>query len=110
MFSLHGTGIGGGIVIGRARVLESHALETVRYRLQPAQIDSEIGRLDSALQNVRDELSQVARQLTADAPSEARALLEVHGMLLDDPSLTDETRTSIREHGWNAEWALASQA
>ncbi len=110
MFSLHGTGIGGGIVIARARVLESHALETVRYRLAPEQLDAEIQRFDAALTGVRNELSLVGRELSADAPAEARALLEVHAMLLDDPSLTDETRASIREHGWNAEWALASQA
>ena len=39
MFSLHGTGIGGGIVIGRARVLESRQRDVVRYRLQPGQAD-----------------------------------------------------------------------
>ena len=34
MFSLHGTGIGGGIVVGRAVVLESRLIDVPRYRIR----------------------------------------------------------------------------
>ena len=110
MFSLHGTGIGGGIVIGRARVLESRQRDVTRYRLAPAQVDAELARLESALAQVKSELADVAERLPADAPAEASALLEVHAMILDDPSLLAEARAAIREHLWNAEWAFSSQA
>ena len=110
MFSLHGTPIGGGIVIGRARVLESNILDVVRYRVAGDQFDAEVARMDSAMAAVREELAAVGDQLPADAPNEARALLDVHAMILDDPALVGEAHRSVREHGWNAEWALASQA
>ncbi len=42
--------------------------------------------------------------------AEARALLEVHAMILDDPMLAEAAREQIRTLRWNAEWALASQA
>jgi phosphoenolpyruvate-protein phosphotransferase (PTS system enzyme I) len=110
MFSLHGTPIGGGIVIGRARVLESNVLDVVRYKVLSDQFDAEVARLDDAMAAVREELALVADELPADAPHEARALLDVHAMILDDPALVEEARRAIRDPGWNAEWAFASQA
>ncbi|MCL4745461.1 MAG: phosphoenolpyruvate--protein phosphotransferase [Burkholderiaceae bacterium] len=110
MFSIHGTGIGGGIVIGRARVLESRRFDVARYHVPSAGIEAEVVRLDKALEAVRGELGALGEHLSDDAPSEARALLEVHAMILDDPQLAQAARDDIVEQGWNAEWALASQA
>ncbi len=110
MFSLHGTAIGGGIVIGKARVLESRRFDVARYHVQPDRQSGEVARLEAALRDVKGELGTLAEHLPDDAPHEARALLEVHAMILDDPSLVDTARSQILEHGWNAEWALASQA
>ena len=110
MFSIHGTGIGGGIVIGRARVLESRRFDVVRYHVPKGTVDAEIARLDKALDTVRRELAALGTHLPEDAPAEARALLEVHAMILDDPQLAPAAREDIAQHGWNAEWALASQA
>ncbi|MCM5571383.1 phosphoenolpyruvate--protein phosphotransferase [Burkholderiaceae bacterium FT117] len=110
MFSLHGTGIGGGIVIGRARVVESRQRDVVRYRVQPAQAWSEVERLEVAIAVVKSELRELAEHLPEDAPAEARALLDVHAMILDDPALSEAARAAIREHLWNAEWAISAQA
>ena len=110
MFSLHGTGIGGGIVIGRARVVESRQRDVLRYRVQPEQVETELERLSAALQTVKTELDALADGLPDAAPAEARALLDVHAMILDDPALAEAARDAIREHLWNAEWALSAQA
>ncbi len=110
MFSIHGTGIGGGIVIGRARVLESRRFDVSRYHVPAAGKQGEIKRLESALADVKVELRSINSHLPEDAPTEARALIDVHAMILDDPMLCDAARAQIVEHGWNAEWAVASQA
>ncbi|HRO61465.1 MAG TPA: phosphoenolpyruvate--protein phosphotransferase, partial [Burkholderiaceae bacterium] len=110
MFGLQGTGIGGGIVIGRARVLETRQRDVLRYRLQPENADAELERLQSAIETVKAELGELAEHLPEDAPAEARALLDVHAMILDDPALADAAREAIREHLWNAEWAFSAQA
>jgi phosphotransferase system enzyme I (PtsI) len=110
MFSVHGTAIGGGIVIGRARVLESQRFDVARFHVQAEQAVEEVARLEAARAEVKSELDALAEHLPEDAPTEARALLEVHAMILDDPSLTDAVREQVLQHGWNAEWALASQA
>ena len=110
MFSLHGTGIGGGIAVGRAVVLESRLIDVPRYRLDLASRAAEVARLDQAAEAVRAELQEIVEHLPADAPAEAQALLQVHAMILDDPALLGQARTVILDSGHNAEWAFASQA
>ena len=110
MFSISGTGIGGGIVIGRARVLESRRFDVARYHIVEELRSAEFTRLREAIDEVKRDIAALAEELPADAPSEARALLEVHSMILDDPSLADAALDHVIDQGWNAEWAVSSQA
>jgi len=110
MFSIHGTGIGGGITIGRARVLESRRFDVARYHVPVAGVDIEVARLDAALSEVKQGLRSLVEHLPGDAPTEARALVEVQAMILDDPLLCEAARQQIVQEGWNAEWVIASQA
>ena len=110
MFSVHGVAIGGGIVIGRAHVLEADQADVSRYRISVDQLEGEVLRLDLALDKVRTDLRELSAHLPATAPPEARALLDVHLMMLDDPALAEEARRMIHDQGWNAEWAFAAQA
>jgi phosphotransferase system enzyme I (PtsI) len=110
MLTLHGTGIGGGVVVGRAVVLETRLIDVPRYRVEFAQRGGEAARLARAVATVRAELEALGTHLPADAPVEAQALLQVHAMILDDPSLAPQATVAIESHGQNAEWAFASQA
>ena len=110
MFSISGTGIGGGIVIGRARVLESRRFDVARYHIGEELRPAESTRLREAIDEVKRDIAALAEELPADAPSEARALLEVHSMILDDPSLAEAALDHVIDQGWNAEWAVSSQA
>src|SRR5690606_17277477 len=89
---------------------ESRQRDVLRYRVQPEHVTLELDRLAIALQTVKTELGELADGLPDAAPAEARALLDVHEMILDDPALAEAARESIREHLWNAEWALSAQA
>lgn len=109
-FVLHGTALGGGVAIGRARVLASRAAEVPRWRIQASAVLGELHRLDHGLTQVADELHGIAADLPPDAPSEAIAMLEVHGLMLNDPSLVEGARQRIRVGLTNAEWAYAAQA
>ncbi|MBP8307946.1 MAG: phosphoenolpyruvate--protein phosphotransferase [Burkholderiaceae bacterium] len=110
MFSISGTSIGGGIVIGRARVLESRRFDVARYHIAEELRPTEFSRLRQAIDEVKRDIAALAEELPADAPSEARALLEVHSMILDDPSLAEAALDHVIDQGWNAEWAVSSQA
>ncbi len=110
MFSIGGTGLGGGIVIGRARVLESRRFDVARYHVADDLRIAEQERLRRALHEVKADIAALAGDLPDDAPAEAGALLEVHSMILDDPALASAALEHIGAHGWNAEWAVSSQA
>ena len=110
MFSIHGTGVSSGIVIARARVIETRLGDIPRYHIEAPQVKRELARLARAIETVKSELSTLAKNLPADAPVEANALLEVHAMILDDQMLVAAASEAIGEHLWNAEWAISSQA
>ena len=107
--SYHGIGLGGGIGIGRARVLRAGLVDIPLHRFAPAQRDAEVARLHAAIDVVKADLQAVAAQLPADAPPEARALLDVHEIMLNDPSLGFGAQEKILDEGLNAQWAWSSQ-
>jgi phosphotransferase system enzyme I (PtsI) len=110
VFSLNGTGIGGGIVVGRARVLDTVSRDVPRRRIERESVSVEQTRLLQAVDQVREELSTLVASLPVGAPAEAAALLEVHVMILDDTAFSAAAHDAIAEHLWNAEWAMSAHA
>src|SRR5579864_7546542 len=93
-FALHGIGVSSGIAIGRAQLVSHATLEVAHYHISQAQVGEEIARFNSA---------------TGDVPGEFGAFLDVHWMILNDPTLSDAPRRIIAEQHCNAEWALLQQ-
>ena len=60
MFTVFGTPIGGGIVTGRACVVESRLIDVPRYRLNAEAAPAELERLKLAVKVVTAELQDVA--------------------------------------------------
>jgi phosphotransferase system enzyme I (PtsI) len=109
-FALHGIGVSGGIAIGRAQLVSHATLEVAHYTIPAGRVDAEIARLDNALSEVRGELEGLRGTMMAgDAPAEFGAFLDVHTMILDDPTLSEAPKRIIAEHRCNAEWALSHQ-
>ncbi len=110
MLSLFGTPIGGGIVIGRACVVDPGLIDLPRHRIDEGSVAGELIRLKQAAAEVAHELQEVAAHLPPDAPTEAQALLGVHSMILEDPALIDEACEMIASDLINAEWAIAEKS
>ncbi len=110
MFSLHGSALGGGIAIGRARRIAPQLRDVARYRIEPQRVAAEALRIECAIADARQELEQVCEELPASAPAEARSLIDIHLMILQDDLLVEGARAIVLDHGWNAEWAVATQA
>ena len=109
-FILHGAGVSGGIAIGHAHLASHATLEVAHYVVPRNQIGKEIARLDTAFATVRGELE--ALQITAASGptfAEFAAFLELHRMILDDPTLAAAAKTNIAQGQCNAEWALTQQ-
>ena len=108
-FTLHGSGVGGGIAIGQAHLISSARLEVAHYAIAPEDLELEVTRFSAAVDKVRAELQGLRRNVPASAPSELAAFLTVHLMILDDSTLSHAPRELIRSVGCNAEWALVQQ-
>ncbi len=109
-FALHGLGVSDGIAIGRAQLVSHATLEVAHYAIPAGRVEGEIARLDHALAEVRAELEGLHDAMTAgDAPAEFGAMLDVHAMILADPTLAETPKRIIAEQRCNAEWALTQQ-
>jgi len=108
MLCLQGHGVVKGFVIGRAVVMGAAALEVPHYRIAADEVSAEVERLRHALETARGELHTLVASLPEDAPRDMAALLSVHGMLLEDPSLMREVSQLIEARHYNAEWALTT--
>jgi phosphotransferase system enzyme I (PtsI) len=109
-FALHGVGVSAGIAIGRAQLVSHATLEVAHYSIAPGAVEAEIRRFDNALAEVRRELEGLhSAMTTGDAPAEFGAFLDVHWMILTDPTLSEVPKKIITEQRCNAEWALTVQ-
>ena len=108
-FTLHGSGVAGGIAIGHAHLISTARLEVAHYEVAATDIDAEIARFDKAVAQVRGELAGLKAGLPAASPTEMAAFLNLHQMILDDSSLSTVPRELVRTRHCNAEWALVQQ-
>ncbi|MEI6002752.1 phosphoenolpyruvate--protein phosphotransferase [Paraburkholderia bengalensis] len=108
-FTLHGIPVSRGIAIGRAYLIAPAALDVDHYLIEPAQIEGEVERFRAAQKAVHHELDDLRADLSADAPTEMGAFIDVHSMILNDPMLVQETIDLIRTRRYNVEWALTEQ-
>jgi len=109
-FILHGIGVSEGIAIGRAQLVSHATLEAAHYTIAPEQVTAEIARLTQAIRAVQLELETLRAEMDSEsAPAEFGAFLDVHWMILNDPTLVEAPKRIIAEQLCNAEWALAQQ-
>ena len=95
-FALHGTPVSNGIAIGKAVLISRAALEVSHHLIEVGKEEIESQKLLDAFEQVRLELAQLRKGLPKDAPQEMAAFLDVHGMILSDPALTEKPLTLIR--------------
>jgi phosphotransferase system enzyme I (PtsI) len=109
-FALHGVGVSGGIAIGRAQLVSHATLEVAHYTIAGKQVPAEIERFVLAVNEVKRELEGLHGAMTSgDVPAEFGAFLDVHWMILNDPTLSEVPKRIIAEQHCNAEWALTQQ-
>jgi phosphotransferase system enzyme I (PtsI) len=108
-FTLHGIPVSRGIAIGRAHLLTPAALDVKHYLIDDSEVEAEVLRLKSAIDSVHKELQTIWSALPMDSPAEFGAFLDVHGLILSDPMISEIPLEIIRTRHYNAEWALVTQ-
>ena len=108
-FTMHGTGVSGGIAIGHAHLVSHALLEVAHYTVPAHLVEAEINRFAQAISTVQEDLESIRRQLPSSAPAEMSSFIGTHLMILTDKALSETPKEIIREEKCNAEWALKQQ-
>lgn len=104
-----GHGASRGSALGRARVRLPHALEVAEERIEPSQVEAELGRLHAAIETVRGEMHDLRDRLHGALAHEVGEFLDLHTLLLDDPELLHGLDELIRTGRYAADYALRLQ-
>lgn len=107
--SLHGIGVSRGIAIGRADILFHNAPDVREYLIPAFAIDQEVDRFSDAVEQARQQLKAIKKQIPANAPSDVSSFIDTHLLMLNDSSLSKVPVDMIRQRRCNAEWALQLQ-
>ncbi len=103
---LSGMGVSGGIGIGRAVCLESRQSAVYRLPLPESEIEPEVARFHSAVDNALGELRGTRGKVAELLGDELADIFEAHALLLADPSFLKRIVDRIRTERVNAEWAV----
>jgi len=110
MLTLHGAGIGAGIAIGQALVLDRSMSELPEFNISKDEVDAEIDRFLKAIENTKHQILRVQSELPAGSPSELATFIHAHLLMLQDPVIAQAPVETIREQLINAEQALKIHA
>lgn len=108
--TLHGIGLGGGIVIGQAYILDQNLDNAINTVIEEDDIDQEIQRFEDALVTTRRELELLRNNIPPNAPAELGAFLSLNIMMLSDSQVASAPAKLIKTEQCSVEWALKLQS
>ena len=94
---LQGIGVSPGVVVGPAFVMAPDDAFVAERRIQPSEIDREIGRLEAALIETRRQLQGIQKDLNKREILVDGRILDAHLMVLDDKAFIDEVVDVVRK-------------
>ncbi|MEM1330274.1 MAG: phosphoenolpyruvate--protein phosphotransferase [Planctomycetota bacterium] len=103
---VRGIQVSNGIAIGRAFVLEDAARRVSARWIQPGEVETELERLDNALERSRADLNAVYAEAQREMGDEAAKIFLFHLGMLSDPSLVDPMRALVQSERVSAETAV----
>ena len=96
---LKGKGVSKGIGIGHTKVLKNEEVKLTDFKVEDK--ENELNYFKKCLNNVIEDTKKVLEKLSGTEADIMNAYL----MILQDPTLTEETERLIQEDGYNAGYA-----
>lgn len=103
---IRGIPVSAGVCRGKILVLDKPRQAIEKHTLTETEIPVELNRLQQALLKTREQLQEVQRQLTQSLGPGQASIFDAHLLVLEDPSVIDETVRVIQEEKLNAEFAF----
>jgi phosphotransferase system enzyme I (PtsI) len=103
---IQGIGASPGIVTGKAYMVERFKVRLPEKRINVEQVEEEVKRFLRAIQESRDQLTEIKEKILDAEVRRHSFIIDVHLMILDDQMLLQDSVDTIRKKKVNAEWAL----
>jgi len=104
----HGIPASPGITFGEAFVVNVEDIPVTADRVPPDQIELEVQRFETALQETEEELRKLHKQLEDEIGVEHAKILDSHRMILADEVAHKDTIRHIKKHKVNAAYAFTT--
>ncbi len=95
-----------GIRIGKAYVFQSGKIIIPKYTINESDIPYEIARFEKAVEDTKNDIKGIQAQIAGNLSKDMADIFTSHLMVLEDPKIEQQFRTTIMEKKRNAEWAI----
>jgi phosphotransferase system enzyme I (PtsI) len=106
-FRLRGLGVSPGIAIGEVQLTKKVVFTTRKEMISAAQVDSELNRLNGAIERTHEQLVKIRDNVQEIVGEEHAFIFEAHLLILQDKSLLMSLKEIIRQEQTRAEWAIS---
>lgn len=107
--ALSGIGISRGIAIGKAHIILRGSIEVQESAIPDPYIEDEVNRFLAAVDAARNQLRATRKLIPENTRADIAAFIDTHLLMLDDATIVTTPVELIRNHSYNAEWALKIQ-
>jgi len=104
---LRGSGVSPGIGMGELSLTEPALFTARKESVPPSSVDSEMRRLKKAVERTKVELLQLKQEVKGNMGEEHAFIFDAHRLILEDKSLFESIKNTIRKEKVRAEWALS---
>lgn len=104
---LRGIGASPGISIGEVLLTERVIFSSRKDGISPGQLDTEIARLEKAIERTRRQLTDIKDKVREKIGEEHSFIFDAHLLILKDSSLFVSLKRIITEEKTRAEWAIS---
>lgn len=101
-----GLGVSEGIVIGQVLRMQHGVAHVYHWKIDKAEVESELARFRGAVTVAREQVIQIRRQAEDRLGKDHAYIFEAHLLMLEDEKLTGDIERQIAEHQANSEWAV----
>jgi phosphotransferase system enzyme I (PtsI) len=105
-----GVGVSPGIGRGPIHVVRDDLDDVVLYRIELAQIASEIGRFEAALVQTRVQILEMQQEIAEAIGAKDAAIFDAHLLVVEDRTLIDEVLRKLETDLCNVEWVFQEVA
>ncbi|MDR2772191.1 MAG: phosphoenolpyruvate--protein phosphotransferase [Elusimicrobiota bacterium] len=96
-----------GLAIGKVYYYKKKQEMTERRYIKDEEIDDELKRIDTALSEAKDQLTELYVKAVKEVGEKDAQVLEIHKMMLEDEDYLDSIKNTIKDEKVAAEYAVS---